>query len=1442
MMDFWSENQGQSHLDSRCGTVRRTFAHNYRDRHDAALYPLYYEEQQDQGREPSYWTAVGSRTGRAMPEYANWTDPELTSSSHFPFILDRQTQHHQDLGEYQQQHEARAREWTTSHRPPRDYERGNLNEMWQRRFEPNSPIRYNRESYPKRSGSSYRELEAWAARYSHSLPRRKRIEAELRGTPRGQVEGCKTLERDSRSGTDPQGAALQHVQQIPNSRVSEVLERGDRQQAPSYLPHPSQFPTPDIGHMVDVKENIGLQRRMYSQPPGYIAPPPYNSPHKSSPSVHQWDTNWEQGGKGHAYWSQPMLRKQDATGEGGEFANPDESITCIETGLMHQRQEASVSTAAGPIGECMLALQDPQVDQNSKINQETSKVIEGRKFRLNKKSGGMTIFCLVSRIADTTESPSLPLCNSQTNIQNREVDHISEEPGDSGDLSQMCKLSDEVDIGAPTIRAQSDTHDVRSLTATQTDLITCEGQKKFEDKSPNKAENISTEKPSRNSDSSTSGRQIGDSEHPVLVKYPLWREPSSTSRTETESSTTCSLKANGEEEESDGALNQHGDPHISKETNNERKPLDIKDSEDRKALLVIDTTCVVVKVEMIPSPQKEHVHYLDSTGNAETSQFHDQTIISSELTGQLNQDVTTDHNTDATFLQRKEGHEPRLDSTFLENEEHTGEMEVSLSCVVPPPLFVKETSEERAKRILGIPLHDDIIEQEPTDETTCHESNIEKQGEEPELPLTEQTVEDMMDEGESLNPLQVVQAGEVACLKDSNDMTPVNEDTEGLAEPQDYVEHIPEENQIVSQLRTDNETTAQTEATEVHQLESAIEKCKSEQQQYEIQPIYNESSQLPDPFPSSLPPPDLTFPLTISDSSTQESPDPELLDLTVVTNLSPCPDTNYLHQLPSPLPSGSTVSPSNSSPHTDHLPSHPPPPLDLTDPTADTGSIPEDKEDEASLPNENELSCEFFATDMSEEVVSKHAAECQQSDSTACDTAEQHNPQTEIGLGQRLDTSEDKHIDVTILAQHGQKEGVAFVKECDLIEEQPPEESKEDLTHLSGQTPKMDEEHISDGHAEDNISQRQFNFGQDENVFCEKESGMSEDQSQETPAELVGDLGEQTLGKNRNDDAKTQIETSFFKDPEAPPESCNSSPPPVSCTEMSLLDELSLSEIPSPPHTPLQQDTEIVPLLDVGLICPSSLTPDGAVAGFLEIVPPPLHLDSCEESIQLSYAPLSNSPPPPRLHAGLAYVAEPVQPPSLTPPTHAEAAAPGFLPSAVHKKEPQCPKSLWDVVNRIRKHTAPDSENEEEEVNELWDPENVGENLSCPAVLDDVNINGDEAEQQVVLEETDEGRHFQQDQKELVEHSDEDALSCSSSTSHGSEDTIIVADESTDDAKTGEESQEYDIADGEMFCSGEVKDEATDEEGKAEDEADTNKPGQSEQCPGEVENVDQVKG
>ncbi|XP_036957238.1 uncharacterized protein si:ch211-159e12.5 [Acanthopagrus latus] len=1549
-MEFWPENQGQSSLYSKFGTVPgRNCTHNYHDRHQATHYPLYYGEQQDQSRESSYWTVPGSRVGGAPQEYTNWTDQDLAAaaSSHFPFILDRHPQPHQDLGEYQL-HEARDREWTVAQRAARDYERGFLREGWQRRWEPCSPVRYNREVSTKRSDSSYRELEAWAARYSHSLPRRRRIEAELRGASQGLLESSRAPDRDSRSGTDPRLAALQQVIQSANMRESGQWDRGGRQQA--Y--YPSQTPaSPDTSHVLDMKEKAGYQRRMFSQPPGYIAPPPYNSQHKSTPVLHNSNTSWEQEGKRQTHWSQPTLRKEDVPvdhqkGQKEDFTKPDvNQYTFPELeGLQHQKQETDASQASSPVStqklhiqrENMMSPQQQQVlqaIQNEKINEESySKVIEGRKFRLNKKTGGMTIFCLVSRIAATTETPSLPLCTLQTNIQNTEQGGDSQGLTDSGD-NQTHKLADEVDFRGPTLAEQSNTSDEGSLEVQQKETTTCVESEMLELNQSNKAETgaFSPEKVSPDDADAKLRRQAAQ---PVSVKYPLWREPSFTSRAETESSPTC-LRTNSEEGGTDPLHNQEVSAEVHP-TDIEVMRLDIKkdtESEDSEGLLVIDTTCVVVKMELIPSPKKEHVHFLDSASHSEDSPLDAQSAISPECVqsnSQPNQEVATDQNVETDPLHMNE--RPEQDSDLTETKASEEECEMSFPCVSPSSVSERETLEERAERILGIPLHDCITEQRPedassllgtcvehqeverslikdsditdateqvpvdtteiensqhqlevgqTDDDVCLQENenakdqlangggedassllgscVEDQEVEPSpikdndiIEATERVPEDTTDVEQSQTQLEVGQTDDAVCLQENEDPKDhlANGGGEDVVGSQEQASVMSEENDSDLQLETDikasseiemsqdlNPKCTREEGTTEHGQEENVENDASSQHPRQIPgpPIaINNSSSLSSALDCEAHNPCLFLPLSSSDltSNIEEGPDPESIALD-----SPYPETSPPHapteQLQSPPPPGSPDFLQNATPHTDHSPS--PSPLDLIDQTEEAVSSSDNEGQTSHLPNKKASNAlEDLAKDMREDLVSPDesgnlddAASLKESKVTdELQTQEADKDPTDHVMEQRLKIPQENATGVNILQQQlgcVQAEDVVCVKESYLSEAQLPKEindqiqtleiSKQDAIEVNGLQEQLEgfmtkeelpievsgepvsflEQTICPRNVTQIQTQTEVNTLQQferQNASYLKEMYMTEAQSKkEAKKDSMGIL-EQTIPKDNATDSQTQPEIEMLQDTEPQAEPANSSlrSPPDSDSERSQLP----TELPCPPHLSHMSDTEFVSLSEIDSVCPSAL----------DTVPSP-HLDSCEEPPQFS--PSSSSDSPSLLH------------PSSSAPLQQEES--GRVSSdLLLQEETQYPKSLWDAVNRIRKHTAPDSENEEEEVSELWDRESVGEDL-CWDMNSDKMVFGEAGQQKVSAEGVEgvEVGRIEQDllHEELSRHAEEDTLSCSSASSHGSGDTVIVADEEEADEmslEAGTESKtendkEFQTAEGEGCCCGEVKNE-----------------------------------
>lgn len=1452
-------------------TFPHHFIHSYHDRHQSAHYPLYYSEQQDQGRESSYWTVPGSRTGGGSQEYATWADHELTgpSSSHFPFILDRHPQH-QGQGEYQP-HEARDREWIAAQRAGREYDRGFLREGWQRRWEPCNPVRYNRDISTKKHDSSYRELEAWAARYSHSLPRRRRIEAELRGASQRLLESSRASERDSRSGIDPRIAALQQVIHSANIRESGLWDRVGRQQTQTY--YPPQPRVTDTSNMLSMKEKSSYQRRMFGQPPGYIAPPPYNTPQKSSPVLHHSDTSWEQEGKRQSYWSHPTLRKQDIIvdqrKQGKEdFIKPDvdqHTFPDLEQ-MKHQRQETHVSQENSPVKiqkpcmqfEGMLSLQQPQVlntDQDKKINEEpSSKVIEGRKFRLNKKTGGMTIFCLVSRIADAAEIPSLPMCTLQTNFKNSESGAASQGPQDSGGINQTHKLADEVDFGVHTTTEQSETSHSINIIAQQMEAPNCEEREILEESDNvnllNQAETDAVPQEKADNGDCTFERRVAQSVQSASVKYPLWREPSFSVKSEAESSPT-GLKMNHEEGESKDLPNQEASAEVHPNDTEEETIENQKDteSEDSNCLPVVDTTCVVVKMELIQLPKKEHVHYLDSAPHSEYSPLEIKSTTFADCIqsdSQFNENLTPDQNDEKEPLQGPVT-EPEPDAT--EERTTSGEEAISILCMSSFPVSERESLEERAERILGIPLSDCTTEQQPVDATPLPDLSVKDEEVEP-LPIRDHDIDDLVkefpEEEQSQIQLEVHQTEDGVCLKKNDDTQEQveNECGENFARPQEKLSTLSEENDTGLQLETDITTSPQTEMTEDLNLKAYSEEGTAEQSQTETLPVENNTSS-ESPSQCSSPPTDLssvvsppvdsTVPLTlsssdptsllyISGSDTEDGPDPELMALNSPESLGPYLVTSPVpqspsQQLPSPLPPESPPhsdppEPAGSPPHMDD--SSIPPSLDLINQNAESSCIEDhDEEGETSQLALNEINDTLadLSSNMTEEMVSQQHFESEKPADVTCMTQinfaledqtieatkaptdhamKQTHTDTEVSTWHQelecVQEEEDVCVKYGLMTEEQlenkfenpteqiqtlekakddiEVEGLQQQSEGSTSQQQQPKEVDVGSPGLLEQT--MCEENVTDMQTEDSSHQHCEN-GKEEDASCLTEIYMTKEPSQKEANKDLTIPVEQTTSTENPTESQTQVMIEDLKiEPQT--ETLNSAPP-------------SHLEVPSSLPLPHNPDKEYVSLLSMDSVLSTLNTVDAAATPVLS----PLYLVPSEESFEL----LSSSDSP-------------------------------------QKEKNQYPKSLWDAVNRIRKHTAPDSENEEEEVGELWDPESIGVDLACPDVAQEMTferrVSDDVGQQDVSAEGSLDSMEVGQIQRgtcraELCGHAKDDAASCSSASSHGSGDTVVVADKDkienvSCDTGTGNQkvNEEFQMGEGKQRCPGEGEDETAAEE------------------------------
>lgn len=1245
------------------------------------------------------------------------------SSSHFPFILDRHPQHHQELGAYQL-HEARDREW--AQRASREYERGFPREGWPGRWEACSPARYSRDVSVKRNDSSYRELEAWAARYSHSLQRRKRIEAELRGASHGLTESSRAPDRDIRGGTEA-------PQQVVHPGL---CDRAGRPQA-----HPSQRALADTGH--PPKEKTCFQRRLFSKPPGYIAPPPYDTPQKSSSVSQQGDTSWEQEGKKQSYWSHPIQKDQDMaadhrTRRTERFTNPDvhQLTFCPQYSRQtHSQHEDSAGYVQRPHVqfEGMMSQQQAPVlhTVRNKAEEPSSKIIEGRKFKLNQRAGGVTIFCLVSRIADSTEIPSSPVCGVQTTLGNM--------PGDEAtglsesETIQAQKLADEVDYRVATFLEESEPSNT-DINKQEEPASLAEAVKPETDVEAEVAKDADC----------AAGTQSSESGKYTSVKYPLWREPSFPVGSEHASSSTC-LKERSEEDGSKvlGSKDIPAEVHPQAEARTE----DVEEEcEGAKGSLTTDTTCVVVKMEQIPSPKKEHVHYFDTAPQPEHSEDV-QSALSQECF-QPDRGGRTEQNAELDLIDtEKPDAEP--DSDILDKGE-PAKRTVSDPCA-PSSVPDRETLAQRAERILGIPLNESVTEQQPEDAASLKNESFTA-----EVNDSESSVE----EEHSQNQLEF----------DQTKFLPENDEAQNPAD----IEGGPDSSETPIGASDEDDDPKN---------EAGSDENANEQSENESTPLEDDASpphvspatdSWPSPSPDSqgpvLPPPPASSssnPAPILEHPESKCNDPIAAPANVSSAQSPSQQSAALH----------SQDPQRAA--TDELENPTQPVISVLDlgedgktPQQTNGEISEESEeapvgepeelvfqqqDEISEPAEVNGVREMNLEEQTEEGEVLVGAGVEETESSA-------------EVTQNL--SQDEESVCTAESPRTEEQLSEDTKEEHAEQIQPLGESEKDIIHAVSLQPAglcIDDmeplKEVESGLLEETTSpENKYQPIQGEEIHilqpCDTEDASILKEITEEPSEgATGDpasLPEQDMGSKNTSEALTDTEKQQELDPSNWPSDVVMLPPP---------------ELPAPSHG---SDKVVAPSLT------TDPSPDAAYAVAIET-------DVCPSSSSdlLPVLPTCSSPSP--LQEG-------------------NESAPSVLALS---EEPQYPKSLWDAVNRIRKHTAPDSENEEDEVSEMWDPENAGEDSGGLHGAQNTVAEMKEVPADQSVEDA-EAKQAQQDPGDV----EEGRLSCSSTSSHSSRDTATDKEVDRGDASSTTGTELWTLEDEELETEvGEERGIAEDREG-----------------------------
>lgn len=582
-------------------------------------------------RVPITWPTAGSRTVRNR---VNWT-PEFGLC---PEYTGHETEKQRGL--MKTQRERREKEMMVQSEDSRNH--------WQ-----DSTINYRPERYGDDSrAKSYGELEEWARRwcYNHSLLRRRRLQGEMWSEIQNTLKTERTSASTSRSfSTEPR----------QRSSVNIFKNTSSHQLPPPY----TSVKHETSGKMLkEQAQRTGLIS-VWNQPPNYTPPPPYTSP----PDTHKLTGTLEPHG------ASPGLRTEYRSGVGPH--NPIQIDHC-SVSSSDRRWHLQCSSGDRTPG----TLNSPGLDRTQhkqelwssvyqQVNQQVLTPQSSEKYqtsysditltnpsRRKRRSEG-TVFCLVShmgKLSGLNDEPrkcqTVRLLKSSTFAENQ--------PGDEADsvgtLTQDATLKEEpreehqnqtdqnVRLHKLIEELRNEREELRKRSTEKRSTIGLKTNK-HEDADSNKEKEHATP-----AVSSKSTALVG----PHHQTIPLWMEPKCS-----ENKTNRSREGRFEQSE----------PRKNTVTN------------ENTGLVAINATCVVIKVEFLDPPEKEHVQFQSSCLTDPSKQRCD-SIQNHETT-----ELATDRRSEVKIINQTNHMSSKVQTKH-------------------------ETLKERAERILGIELQNSFNE------------------------------------------------------------------------------------------------------------------------------------------------------------------------------------------------------------------------------------------------------------------------------------------------------------------------------------------------------------------------------------------------------------------------------------------------------------------------------------------------------------------------------------------------------------------------------------------------------------------------------------------------------------------------------------------------------------------------------------------------------------
>lgn len=555
--------------------------------------------------------------------------------------------------------------------------RGDLSNQWQP-----ATTCYRPETDEDGFGAnSYGQLEAWSRQcYHHSLIRRKHLQGEMWR----EIQNALKTERIS-------GSAGRSVCTEPSQRPSVHISENRFNLLPSHQPPSYTSVKYDTsGRMLNEQGESKVLRSSWSQPPDYTPPPPYTS-----------QLNWNKPmGMLEPDGSFPNLSKEYRFGSG-----PHNERQIEQSSVLFSDRRPGTMPFPGPdrtqpqkefwpSGQQQIKNQQQVFTSQSSGHHEKYQMsysdITLPKPKRRRRSGG-TVFCLVSHMGELgglCSSPhdlplkrqTFPLLKSSTFTETQEQVQLAD-VADSCQSLTLFNLDPTPEETREERQNQSDqnvrlSNPLEELRKNREELRKQTNEKRcFMDLSKNKHEdskNTDSSKDNVTTAVSSKSTSLVVPQHQTTLKFPLWKEPKPHH---------CSNGVLKKNNKANRSISREDQYERSESRNNAQ-------TNENTGLMVIDATCEVIRVEFIVLPEK---------------------CVISRPTDSSKQRSDSNHDHKTT--------EPAIDRSsvcrLITQTSHT-------SSKVQPK---HETLKERAERILGVVLQNSFNEAQTLEEISQMEDS-----------------------------------------------------------------------------------------------------------------------------------------------------------------------------------------------------------------------------------------------------------------------------------------------------------------------------------------------------------------------------------------------------------------------------------------------------------------------------------------------------------------------------------------------------------------------------------------------------------------------------------------------------------------------------------------------------------------------------------------------